>query len=114
MNINFTNIEQSKKITEILPSNSADFVIDTNINNKVYECYEVLGLNNGIIPCWSFANLFNLLPKINDKYPVLARSRVNGMYYITYRTNLLDTKHYKNPIDACVEMFEILKKRKLY
>lgn len=60
----YTDIEQSKKLAEILPIESADMhyvMIDTE--NEIYSA----GLSNYIgilpsLPCWSLAALMNLLP----------------------------------------------------
>ena len=113
MNKIYTNIEQSKKLAKILPLESADYVIDTNMDNHIYKCNEILGLNNGILPCWSFNKLFDLLPKVNGKYPLLSRSKVNGKYFISYRIGFLDTKNHNELVDACVEMIEKLKENNL-
>lgn len=94
----YTDLNQSKKLAEILPMESADMhyvMIDT-----VNEIYSV-GLSNYIgilpsLPCWSLAALLDALPSStldssNDHY---------------YRLHCMErfTEWYDNAVDACYEM----------
>lgn len=126
----YTDLEQSKRLAEILPPESADmeylhlketnalissvpFVKDeSEVENSAYDAvYER-------IPCWSFTALFDVLPKNLDiGRPVLA-TNYRGYYWVEYfdeymkETNLT-SKIYNNPIDACVEMILKLHEQKL-
>lgn len=76
----YTDLEQSKKLAEILPLESADMIympimdIDSMSNSGFFnipECYpfnEFKDSNNKPLPCWSLAALMNLLPsKFTEK-----------------------------------------------
>lgn len=89
-----TDIEQSKKLAEILPIESADMY---------YWCGEELRIGgyramdiDYDIPCWSLAALLNVLPSAtldssDDHY---YRVHCMGRY----------TEWYDNAIDACYEI----------
>ena len=72
---NYTDIEQSKKLAEILPLESADTIWDlTNPDLPIIRAipYEDSDYNNkylNIIPCWSLAALLNVLNTIEGWYP---------------------------------------------
>lgn len=73
----YTDIEQSKKLSKILPIKSADMIymprVHTNITHEYckipeYFSYDKLNeddriFNNLLLPCWSLAALLNVLPK---------------------------------------------------
>ena len=68
----YTDIEQSKKLAEILPIESADMHYErAYFEGKQSDWFIALGRpikSDDIIPCWSLAALLNVLPKIY--YPV--------------------------------------------
>lgn len=135
----FTDLEQSKKLAEILPLESADmhYVRKThdfrgnpvdgkwsypeygNPNSKHanyivqnFESYEK-------IPCWSLAALINVLPisvKFKDDEYYL-RFMKDYVEYANDEVSLtgvfLHTTGNNNLVDACVEMIEFLHKEKL-
>ena len=91
----FTDVQQSKKLAEILPLESADmywlnrhidltktkyevFVIDkSNKYIDFFKSYAVAIDNNEIIPCWSLAALLDIL-----KYPSLTQDvEINGLLW---------------------------------
>lgn len=101
-----TDLNQSKKLAEILPIESADMhyvMIDTE--NEIYSA----GLSNymGILPSfpsWSLAALLELLD-----YPQLSKDKLGsgkvGWMISVYPNNCrYDSRWYDNPVDACVEM----------
>lgn len=64
----YTDIEQSKKLENILPLESADMYYSTNDNNLTYNNVPLLIQYNEYttkyyIPCWSLAALLNIIPK---------------------------------------------------
>ena len=72
----FTDIEQSKKLTEILPIESADmrWLYVTSQGKHIAMMYEEpdphylarmesYGIKNAAIPCWSLAALISILPR---------------------------------------------------
>ena len=66
----YTDLEQSKKLEEILPPESADMVWISIEDDESFDgVYEVLpkgcslvAIDDNSIPCWSLAALMNLLP----------------------------------------------------
>lgn len=96
----YTNIEQSRKLAEILPHESADmyywcadyypkedWIIEVGEPDDNYEC----------VCAWSLAALFSVLPNGD----MLVKT-TDGEYYCLAKDVM--TKHYDNPIDACYEM----------
>jgi hypothetical protein len=95
----YTDIEQSKKLVEILPIESADMRYapfgDTHpwVWNE-----EVKLLEKGSVPCWSLAALLDVIPSgkalIHDKGNLGYKCICNNM----------DTYFHDNPVDACYKM----------
>ena len=113
----YTDIEQSKRLAEILPTESADMarcggenVIMTDYmsaKKKFSVCGELT-----ITPCWSLAALLDVLPRVDiekelwssDKYDFRVKAYIDDGYAGDW---------FDNPIDACYEMIIKLYKRKL-
>lgn len=101
----YTNIEQSRKLAEILPLESADmYYFDDNggepnfkVRNGITYYYD----NEDFLCCWSLAALIDVLPNEN----MLVKT-TDGEYYCLSKDVM--TKHYNNPVDACVAMIEKL------
>ena len=106
----YTDLEQSKKLTEILSLESADMTweqVDLITGDFAWE--PLLGLdvtikdnlfsyrNGYTIPCWSLAALLDVLPE-----GMVLLHDINGLGYKCIRD--FDTNWHKNPVDACVEM----------
>ena len=103
----YTDLEQSKKLVEILPTESADMCYPKDAFEYHYDkepvChYSGIGLAH---PCWSLAALLGVLPSAtldssNDHY---------------YRLHCVErfTEWHNNPVDACVEMVIKLNEQKL-
>lgn len=111
----YTTIEQSKKLAEILPLESADMCCFQNLNGSI-SCYgfpfSQATKSSNPIPCWSLASLLGVLPEIDDSplniERVKAEDGYDGYYYhIEYKDKIL-IPYSKNPIDACVAMIERL------
>lgn len=129
----FTDLEQSKKLAEILPLESADmyWYLATKGNPKAVfnEIYNEYG--DFELPCWSLAALLDVLQiyttptafSTNISVPSLTKTK-NG-YSITYvgdyrimESNNNDIESpieiiAGNSIDSCVKMIEKLHKLKL-
>ena len=124
----YTDINQSKKLAEILPLESADmhyatwtildgdFIVSPNQGSTIENLQEDYG--NQIIPCWSLAALLSLLPKLyefeNDPndggcQPNLCKGWDNNQWHIVYRSSIYITEWYNDPIDAAFEMVVWLK-----
>ena len=113
----FTDIEQSKKLAEILPIESADMcwcnnsIKGVNYTNEFANLYTVketkelfdTALNGWdkyweLIPCWSLAALLEII-RNNGRYEL---QMYEGGYY--FEANGFMTESYFNPVDACYEM----------
>lgn len=122
----YTDLEQSKKLAEILPLESADMVyipimdIDSMSNSgflNIPECYpfnEFKNSNVKPLPCWSLAALLKIIPKCIGDYNIF-RMDINdidtSMWYdkIGYGVNTeLPDITIEESIDACVELIEKL------
>lgn len=124
----YTDIEQSKKLAEILPIKSADMlykqilpksdrishvpVIGNPLEslewfNKgyTYAGKKALSIEEYCIPCWSLAALLDVLPS----------STLDSSDDHHYRLHCMErfTEWHDNPIDACVEMILKLKEKDL-
>lgn len=120
----FTSLEQSKKLSEILPLESADMIympmmdIDSMSNSGFFdipECYpfnEFKDSNNKPLPCWSLAALLDVLPRVDiekelwssDKYDYRVKAYIGDGYVGDW---------FENPLDACYEMILKLNELKL-
>lgn len=117
----YTTIEQSRKLAEILPIESADMFYDgvqdlykekvyniptdgSSITVRTGHVITDKGIKaNLLLPCWSLAALLGVLP--ND----CGIDKEDGKYVASYL--VLDecgTYTSDNPIDACVAMIEKL------
>ena len=130
----YTDLEQSKKLAEILSIQSADMHYndwndDFCVGYKHTGEYIVdLGAPITIrgeleIPCWSLAALLNVLPNDNSKCTTMTRGRydtrtrkyINGwcVYYNEINGANCMNVFAENPVDACVAMVEQLHKLNL-
>ena len=106
----YTDIEQSKKLAEILPIESADMPYYYDKDNDVE------------IPCWS---LSSLLEQLDDNIAdddgndwQLEINKEDGQYYLNYHDRWgdeddIETDYYDDLIDACYEMLLKLYERKM-
>ena len=102
----YTDIEQSKRLAEILPLESADMYYDVD-SSGVQTTPEVLiasVVRKKDIPCWSLPALLNVLPKGTR----LLKSATDDTYHCDCPKGNID-KWYDSPIDACYEMILKLK-----
>ena len=102
----FTSIEQSKKLAEILPLESADMGWYYSRNPQAARNQMWLGTKteNADITCWSLAALLELLD-----YPQLSKDKLGsgkeGWMVSVYPDNCrYDSCWHDTPVDACVEM----------
>ena len=105
MNKICTSIEQSKKLAEILPLESADmrYAPFGDTHPWVWD-EEVKLLEKDSVPCWSLAALLDILPNEN----MLVKT-TDGEYY--YLDKDVMTQHYDNPVDVCYEIILQLKEK---
>ena len=137
----FTDIEQSKKLAEILPLESADMYYYT-VNGDIYktpnmiERIDDLDVDDKSIPCWSLAALMDMLPsKFTQKgkysettYKIHIRKYALtedvDLYQIAYGNykfyedgssswkDMINTGEKENLIDAVFQMICWLKENK--
>lgn len=114
----YTDLQQSKKLAEILPLESADMYYRYNEYEerhypKVFLDYETAEIRQEVLelkrndPCWSLAALLSVLPKIGAEEPMVRKlyyaNEPKERYICEYSlTNM--TSEYDNPVDACYEM----------
>jgi len=126
----YTDLEQSNKLAEILPIESADMCyevgedLDGYITKTIYTPLMHTPYNDDYIPCWSFAALLAILPNeiITDNrfechYQIDIRKYDGGdnttLYQIAYGNNrgssgswhdMINTGEKENLVDCCVQM----------
>ena len=104
----YTDIEQSKKLAEILPLESADMRYtpfgDTHpwfLSNNLIEKDSTL--------CWSLAALLDVL-----KYPSLTQDVENKWFITDWTGARPKSEHgFDSPVDACYEMIVKLHEQEL-
>ena len=121
----YTDLEQSKKLAEILPIETADMYWQSNLNSSDRQYlldmgeeeyfdieinFEHCSIGDYDIPAWSLAALLNVLPDYIDydtiRRPDLMRT-IDKNYMVIY-SPLKHSGIYDNPVDACVDMIEKL------
>lgn len=121
----YTNLEQSKKLVEVLPTESADMKFPY-FGNGQYGTTALFGepieFSGGKdIPCWSLTALLNYLREI-DLFPEIDANEVmvtmNINYYNEEEVRLLAPIHNikvkaESFIDACVEMILKMNEQKI-
>lgn len=122
----YTDLEQSKKLAEILPLESADMHYNNasikginyvdeyraelmyyNTAQKVLSKYLINPIF-GIIPCWSLSALLGVLPDYT------LQTNTDGTVFVVCESKkpmISDT--YDNPVDACVKMIIKLNELKM-
>ena len=115
----YTDLEQSKKLAEILPLESADmyYFLDPTPAGNIYHLTVQrvnVGIKNlpqydeGDIPCWSLATLLGVLPKGTR----LLKSATDDTYHCDCPKGNIN-KWFDNSVDACYEMILKLHELKL-
>jgi len=117
----YTDLEQSRKLTEILPLESADMVYQSIEDEYGDGEWESIPKNHSLnigydndVPCWSLAALLNIIPKRINEYNVLRIDISTNDFAIWYdeigcgvNNNLPDVTR-ESAVDACVIMIEKL------
>lgn len=125
----YTDLEQSKKLAEILPLESADMWYHGHgspwESEKVYDsdaCPFHSMSPNWDKPCWSLAALLEEIPEIinfddDESDYALEILKESDLYYLSYGNPLegdkLNIEPQENFVDACVAMIEKLHKLNL-
>ena len=122
----FTDIEQSKKLAEILSLESADGFYEAQQNPTTGEWEDLLFVGNEwaseevVIPAWSLSALLGVIPKYIEGSNRLRIDLDNVDFSIWYDdlngygvNDKLPDITLKEPVDACVEMLFKLHEQKL-
>ena len=120
----YTDLEQSKKLAEILPIESADMRYERVCFDRPPEKCWYVKLNppfksDDIIPCWSLAALLGVIPKHIKNYNVLRIDIDENTFAIWYDeigygvNNDLPNITMESAVDACYEMILKLHELKL-
>ena len=99
----YTDIEQSKKLAEILSLDSADMYYWCGEDLRIGG-YRAMDIDYDI-PCWSLAALLNVLPSATLDSSNDHHFRIHCMKRYT--------EWYDNAVDACVEMIIRLNELKI-
>lgn len=111
----YTDIEQSKKLAEILPLESVDMIyLNGKVShNPIIDILEDFTIRENIdIPCWSLAALLEVIRKTIG-YTAYGANNVHISCELGDKPWEMKTKEYDNEIDACYEMILKLQKNNL-
>lgn len=106
----YTDLSQSKVLSEILPLESADmyWFRDDIETPKIYPKDMMKDSASVTVPCWSLSALINVLPN----GIVINKDAGNGKYHVS-STHIGTYIKEDNPVDACVAMIEKLHELKI-
>lgn len=110
----FTDLEQGRKLTEILPIESADmywWYASSNFGERYYiEAMDDADFSEeeGHVRAWSLAALLSVLP-----YPYIEENFRGKWTCKVEQKNITFLREASNPIDACYEMILGLKEKNL-
>jgi len=120
----YTDLEQSKKLAEILPLESADMWYSNGDPYKiVVSNWKDDEHDEDDLPCWSLAALYGILPNSKKESTTLSRGgwKIEPIEYLdNWWCEYEDESHSEyftvsadNPVDACVAMIIKLHEQKL-
>ena len=110
----YTSLEQSKKLAEILPLESADMSwVSNGLGKPFARTIPIKGDPEELCGCWSLAALLDVLP-----YPQLSKDKLGsgktGWTVSIYPNDCrYDSCWHDNPVDACCEMIVKLHEQEL-
>jgi hypothetical protein len=99
----YTDLEQSKKLAEILPNESADMYYGYMEDKACFLPYSDTEVKALCLPCWSLASLLGVL-----HYYTLQTNTDGTVFVVCDSKKPMISDAYDNPIDACVAMIEKL------
>ena len=112
----YTDIEQSKKLAEILPLETADMFYTSLNSDYPWIWIDKHLMEVGDIPCWSLAALIKCLSEIKPQVytPILFPSESKWiLQFVEYGYGNVCEVSCDNPIDSCYEMIIELQEQKL-
>lgn len=103
----YTDTEQSKKLVDMLPLESADMYYTRDSLENYYCPIPLIGKYSAIhdqIPCWSLAALLNVLPNGTDVVKEETDTESEKyMCTVVVKNDIIST-FADNPLDACYGM----------
>lgn len=111
----YTDIEQSKRLAEILPKETADFhfryssILEGWCDIPHYRTASHIK----DLPCWSLAALLDVLPEYNLQRTDWGHKTEYKIVVTINDEDNYASKNYDNPLDACVDMIIKLKEKNL-
>ena len=117
----YTDIEQSRKLAEILPIESADmyWFRDDTETPKIYPKNMMKDSVSVTLPCWSLTALLNILNSIDGWYPGIdAQVGEDNLWQIcmfSYETgsDISTAATNKELVDTCYEVILKIKEKNL-
>lgn len=122
----FTSLEQSEKLTSMLPLESADMTWEKIVTNEALDFYWIptIGFNRTIkdnlfsyrfsyvMPCWTLGAILDFIPQVKlDTAKNYDKKYWRCCAY--YASDWHTSDWYDNPIDACYEMIVKLNELKI-
>ena len=115
-----TDLEQSKELSNILQSYTADMYYDS-LGEAVKGEYDKLSEDFPVTPCWSLVALMEELPdeiEYEDITTNLYVIKENLQYVVFYKYEMIDSvilesDYYDDLVDACYDMIKKLKENDL-
>jgi hypothetical protein len=123
----YTDIQQSKKLAEILPRESADmfyfkkswrngeYAINIGNSKELQEGFEANYIE--YIPAWSLGALLDVLPTLDGRNANFCKDIYHNQWHVYYHSTatlpMEDSERYDNIVDACYEMIVLLHKENL-
>jgi hypothetical protein len=104
----YTDLEQSRKLTKILPHESADMYYGYGKDKPEFLPVSDTEVKALCIPCWSLASLLGVL-----HYYTLQTNTDGTVFVVCDSKKPMISDAYDNPIDACVAMIEKLHELKM-
>lgn len=110
----YTDLEQSKKLAEILPIETADMCFNTHNNmpplmtpyRRFKEFFNIEPTPAFLIPCWGLAALLKYLSEIKPQIYTQVLFPSEGKWilqFVKYGNGNVCEVSCDNPVDACVE-----------
>jgi hypothetical protein len=96
----FTSLEQSRKLAEILPIESADMSwVSNGLGKPFARTIPINGDPEELCGCWSLAALLSVLPDYT------LQTNTDGTVFVVCESKKpMISDAYDNPVDACCEM----------
>jgi len=116
----YTDLEQSKKLAEILALESADMHYSKHSLENYYSPIPLIGKYSNMqneIPCWSLAALIDIIESIEQKVTV-SFTHCNDKFWVDvhfseFGSFCQDYELYDSKIDSLIAIIEKLKSRNL-